>query len=119
MLSKYVTLIAVSATLFVPLVSASIPPPHPDVCISDLVNAKMASPADACAEYDPYTQCAHASGVVYQRDIYTSGATYTTNAVNVGPVHVSSVTVTVDRMYVATVQQRGFTNDFCLTSLLA
>lgn len=90
-----------------------IPPPPVEICLSQVVTTT----AEACAGYDWTTQCASASATVYSRNVVTPGASATTPPVNVGPLHVSSTTVTLDPVWVITIPQRGFTNDFCLTML--
>ena len=113
-------LLTLSLIPLAPLAVASVVLDPQPICTYNIVNSKVAGPADACVDVDLRPEvCVHAWATVYQREVRTPGASVATPPVDVGPVHVSPVTVTVDSVWVATVPQKGFDNKFCTTSLLA
>lgn len=71
--------------------------------------------------------CITASGAVYSQTVTVyrrvPGQSFTTSPVDVGPVHVSSVTVSTDAVtvgpYSATTPGRSFSNTFCQGQVLA
>ena len=81
--------------------------------------------ASACvsATYECVTAAAsvHSQTVTVYR--YVPGTSFTTNPVNVGPVHVSSVTVSTDPVvvgpYTFITPGRNVSNTFCTSQLLA
>lgn len=112
-----------------PVASAGIDPgvidPRP-VCVFDPSMWDQAI-GNVCADVDVSPTCVSVWGGVNSQhvyaDVWTPYESVGTKPVNAGPVHVSPVSVTIDAVHVVTVDQwtpaRGFTNDFCTTSLLA
>ena len=108
-MKTFVIVLAVLAASF-PLASLAeasspVPPPCPvllcrPICLECLIDSCTTGEVVVCASYDSTTECANVA-VGYRS---TSGAitastpaeSYTTPAENVGPVHVSSMTVAVD-----------------------
>jgi len=111
-------LVLLLAVALVPLSSGSaVIDPRP-ICTYDLI-AAAATPAAACVDVDLNPVCVHAWATVYERDVNTPGASAHFDGADVGPIHVSPFSVTVDSVWIVTVPQKGFTNDFCTTELLA
>ena len=122
--SPLLIVLALSATM--PLAAGSVILDPQPVCVFDPTMWDTAV-GNACADVDFGPLCVTVWATVYSQHVYADVATPEANVqtkpIDVGPVHVSPVLVTVDSVHVVTVDewtpQRGFNNKFCTTSLLA
>lgn len=107
----------VAAIVGAPLASATVAEPElQPICVFDpqLWDQDV---GNVCAQYS--RQCVTVWAAVYSQTVATNTLTAQTNPIDVGPVHISGITLTVDGVHIITTPQRGFTNTFCVTQVLA